>query len=105
MSLPTKVEREEGLRNATLQAVGVPENYIRTDIIQIGDVNHYRVNIYAFIESLQRPKITDSYYVTITDKGWTSNPPMKLKYCNDKMLDELVVGRRATIMGQIPVLV
>lgn len=65
-----------------LRQLGRPQNLVRIEAKRTWG-NHYRVNLYCAKETDQavRPvSITDSYFVTITEDGMVSEPPIIRKY-------------------------
>lgn len=65
-----------------LRQVGRPESMIRIDAKRTWG-NHYRVNLYCSKDtgtSVRTVSITDSFFVTMTENGMVSEPPITRKY-------------------------
>jgi hypothetical protein len=75
---PTREQREKALSDTTLENIGIPDDLVRVEIKELHDINHYRINIYREVKGTTR--ITDSYYVTMTNDGIVTSPPMMKKY-------------------------
>lgn len=80
--------RENALAETTLENIGIPDDLIRVDIRKTHDINHYRVNVYCTRGG--QPKITDSFYVAMTDEGLMAWPPMDKKYYTFDELDAIL---------------
>lgn len=76
-------EREQALKETTLDNIGIPDDLDKVDIRQLQDRNHYRVNVYRRISD--RSKMTDSYYVIMTHDGVVASPPMDRKYFDEEL--------------------
>lgn len=83
---PTLEERQQALRETTLDNIGRPDDLCRVDVRQTHDRNHFRVNVYRWFRN--SPKMYESFYVEITPDGVVSSPPMQKVYF-DAELDEL----------------
>ena len=75
-------EKDQNVAERVLDLLGRPKNLHRVDARKLWD-NHYRVNIFCDMDNdapMGRLRITDSFFVTLTDDGIASEPPIVRKH-------------------------
>src|ERR1044072_2113660 len=93
VSPPTKFainDRHDALREAVLDNLGRPDDLVDVVVHALWDEDHYRVNIYREIKNVNR--ITDSYFVSITDDAVIASPRIDRKYYDD-VLEKLSLDK------------
>ena len=73
---------EQYIVSSVLAQLGHPRNLYRASAERVWD-NQYRVNLWCTEESdhpVKKVKMTDSFFVTLTDDGVQSTPAIARKY-------------------------